>query len=65
MSKYIVYALVTAADVAAIVLVVKIISGAITLISGLFNVILGVIVVLAVVALVIWMFRYAAKHKYG
>ena len=59
MSKYIVYALVTAA----IVLVVKITSGAITLISGLFNVILGVIVVLAVIALVIWMFRYAAKHK--
>ena len=56
-------ALVTAAVVAAIVLVVKIISGAITLISGLFNVILGVIVVLAVIALVIWMFRYAAKHK--
>ena len=48
---------------AAIVLVVKIISGAITLISGLFNVILGVIVVLAVIALVVWMFRYAAKHK--
>ena len=46
-----------------LVLVVKIISGAITLISGLFNVILGVIVVLAVVALVVWMFRYAAKHK--
>ena len=63
MSKYIVYALVTAAGVAAIVLVVKIISGAITLISGLFNVILGVIVVLAVIALVVWMFRYAAKHK--
>lgn len=63
MSKYIVYALVTAAVVAAIVLVVKIISGAITLISGLFNVILGVIVVLAVIALVVWMFRYAAKHK--
>ena len=42
---------------------VKIISGAITLISGLFNVILGVIVVLAVIALVVWMFRYAAKHK--
>ncbi len=53
----------TAAVVAAIVLVVKITSGAITLISGLFNVILGVIVVLAVIALVIWMFRYAAKHK--
>ena len=53
----------TAAVVAAIVLVVKIISGAITLISGLFNVILGVIVVLAVIALVVWMFRYAAKHK--
>lgn len=62
MGKYILYALVAAVVIGAIVLVVKLISGAITLIGGLFNVILGVVVVLAVAALVIWMFRYAAKH---
>lgn len=62
MGKYILYAFVAAVVIGAIVLVVKLISGAITLIGGLFNVILGVVVVLAVAALVIWMFRYAAKH---
>lgn len=62
MGKYILYAFVAAVVIGAIVLVVKLVSGAITLIGGLFNVILGVVVVLAVAALVIWMFRYAAKH---
>ena len=47
MSKYIVYALVTAAVVAAIVR----------------NTGSEPLEVLAVIALVVWMFRYAAKHK--
>ena len=62
MGKYILYALAAAAVIGAIVLVVKLIGGAITIISGLFNVILGVLVILAVAALVIWMFKYAARH---
>ncbi len=62
MINYIIYAVVAAAVIGAIVLVVKLIGGAITIISGLFNVILGVLVILAVAALVIWMFKYAARH---
>lgn len=62
MGKYILYALAAAVVIGAIVLVVKLIGGAITIISGLFNVILGVLVILAVAALVIWMFKYAARH---
>lgn len=42
---------------------IKIISGAISLVSGLFNTILGLAVVLALIAIVIWMFSYAKKHK--
>lgn len=62
MINYIIYAIVAAVVIGAIVLVVKLIGGAITIISGLFNVILGVLVILAVAALVIWMFKYAARH---
>ena len=62
MGKYILYALAAAVVIGAIVLVVKLIGGAITIISGLFNVVLGVLVILAVAALVIWMFKYAARH---
>ena len=62
MGKYILYALAAAVVIGAIVLVVKLIGGAITIISGLFNVLLGVLVILAVAALVIWMFKYAARH---
>ena len=62
MINYIIYAVVAAVVIGAIVLVVKLIGGAITIISGLFNVILGVLVILAVAALVIWMFKYAARH---
>lgn len=45
------------------VLVIKLIGGALGLVSGLFNAILGIAVVLALVAIVIWMFKYAAKGK--
>ena len=55
--------LVVAAVVGLIVLAglaVKLVSG---IVGGLFNAVLGVVVVLALVAIVIWMFAYAAKHK--
>lgn len=45
-----------------IILAVKLISGALSLVGGLFNTILGILVILALVAIVIWMFRYANKH---
>ncbi|MBQ6465682.1 MAG: hypothetical protein IJJ43_05390 [Oscillospiraceae bacterium] len=44
-------------------LAVKLISGAVTLVSGLFNTILGILLILGLIALVIWMFAYAKKKK--
>ena len=46
-----------------IVLAVKLISGAFSLLGGLIDAVLGLAVVVALVAIVIWMFRYAAKSK--
>ena len=46
-----------------LVLLVKIVSGAVALVGGLFNVILGVVVVVAMVLIVLWMFSYAKKHR--
>lgn len=45
-----------------IILAVRIISGAVVLVGGLFNAVLGVVVVLALVAIVIWMFSYAKRN---
>lgn len=46
-----------------VILAVKLISGALALVNGLFNTVLGVLVILALVAIVIWMFAYAAKNR--
>ena len=39
------------------------ISGAIGLLGGLIDAVLGLLVIIALLAIVIWMFRYAAKSK--
>ena len=44
-----------------VILAAKLISGAIALVGGLFNTILGILVILALIAIVIWMFRYAKR----
>ena len=44
-----------------IVLIVKLITGAFSLVSGLANAVLGILVVIALVLIVLWMFRYAKK----
>ena len=51
------------AAVGIIVLAVKLISGAFSLLGGLIDAVLGLGVVVALVAIVIWMFRYAAKSR--
>lgn len=63
MNKKIVYAALAALiAIALIVLLIKIVSGAFTLLNGTFNTIIGLIVIIALVVIVIWMFRYASKH---
>ena len=62
-SKKIVYAALAALiAIALIVLLIKIVSGAFTLLNGTFNTIIGLIVIIALVVIVIWMFRYASRH---
>ena len=62
-SKKIVYAALAALiAIALIVLLIKIVSGAFTLLNGTFNTIIGLIVIIALVVIVIWMFRYANRH---
>ena len=47
---------------ALIVLLIRVVSGAFTLLGSAVNAVLGIVVVLALVVIVIWMFRYANKH---
>lgn len=52
-----------AVAIALIGLVIKVVSGLFGLIGGLINAVLGIAVLVALAAIVIWMFRYAAKNN--
>ena len=45
------------------IIIVKSVSGAIALFNGVFNTILGIIIIIALLLLVLWMFHYANKNK--
>lgn len=62
-SKKIVYAALAAlVAIALIVLLIKVVSGAFTLLNGAVNTVIGIVVIIALVVIAIWMFRYASKH---
>ena len=62
-SKKIVYAVLAAlVAIALIVLLIKVVSGAFTLLNGAVNTVIGVVVIIALVIIVAWMFRYASRH---
>lgn len=63
MKKIGMYFLALALIIGGVILAVKLISGALALVGGLFNTILGLLVIVALIAIVIWMFRYAAKKR--
>ncbi|MBR5094708.1 MAG: hypothetical protein IK095_06395 [Oscillospiraceae bacterium] len=46
-----------------VVLTVKLLSGAFALVHGALDTILGIVLILALVAIVIWMFRFAKNAK--
>lgn len=46
--------------IAGVSFVVRLVSG---LVSGAFNLVLGALVIIALIAIVAWMFWYAGKHK--
>lgn len=46
-----------------VILAVRLISGAFALVHGALNTVLGIVVILALLAIVAWMFAYARKHR--
>ena len=42
--------------------VIKLITGALSLLGGALDTILGIAVIIALIAIVIWMFSYAKRH---
>ena len=53
--------LVALAAVLLVVVLVKLLSGAVTIVSGAFNTVLGIVVILALVFIGAWMFSYARR----
>jgi len=49
--------------IGALLLVFRLLTGVFALASGLLNTLLGLAIVVALVAIVAWMFSYAKKHK--
>ncbi len=49
--------------VSCVVLLVKLIQGTAGIVGSLFNTVLGIVVVIALVIIVIWMFAYAKKMR--
>lgn len=46
-----------------VILAIRLISGAFALVHGALNTILGIVVILALLAIVAWMFAYARKNR--
>ena len=46
-----------------VILAVRLSSGAFALVHGALNTVLGIVVILALLAIVAWMFAYARKHR--
>lgn len=46
-----------------VILAVRLISGAFALVHGALNTILGIVLILALLAIVAWMFSYAKKKR--
>ena len=63
MSKKTLYVLLAAAVlIALLVLLIRLVSGAVSVVGGAFNTVLGLAVIAALVIIVIWMFAYARRH---
>ena len=64
MNKKSLYVILAAAVVIGLlVLLFRIVSGAVSIVSGGFNAVLGLAVIAALVIIVIWMFAYAKKSR--
>lgn len=57
------WAVVALIAVGVLTLAFRLVSGALSLLSGALNTILGLALIVGLVVIVIWMFRYAAKKR--
>ena len=63
MSKKTLYVILAAAVlIALLVLLIRLVSGAVSVVGGAFNTVLGLAVIAALVIIVVWMFAYARRH---
>ena len=61
--SWIVWAIAALIVIGVLALAFKLISGALGLLSGALDTLLGIALILGLVVLVAWMFRYAAKKR--
>ena len=55
--------LITLCVIGLFALIIKLISGAVLVITGAFNAVLGLIVIAALIVIVVWMFLCAKKNR--
>lgn len=63
LKKYLGPALALILVIGVIVIALRLISGAVSLAGGVLNTVLGIVLILALAAIVIWMFGYASKKR--
>ena len=51
------------AAIAVIAIVLKLIAGAATIITGALNTVIALAVIIALIVIVVWMFSYAKRHR--
>lgn len=63
MNKSTLYVLLAAVlGIAVVLLLVRLVSGAVSVVTSGFNAVLGIVVVVALLAIVAWMLLYAKRH---
>ena len=55
--------LIALAAILLVYVLVKLLSGAVTIVSGAFNTVLGIVVILALIFIIAWMFSYARHSR--
>lgn len=51
------------AAIAVVAIILKLIAGAATIITGALNTVIALAVIIALIVIVVWMFSYAKRHR--
>lgn len=51
------------AAIAVVAIILKLIAGAATIITGALNTVIALAVIIALIVIVVWMFSYARRHR--